>query len=529
MPLLLKRTNDFWLDNGITNLYALLKQIPEKCVHVTIDEESVTIDIRDQRKFFEYLKQSIITQRDRIIFCSIQDKRGLKRNITPKYILLQYGKKVKGKNVVKEKLYDDKNGMDDRVEEAFTANDDTGSGKTCALCGSAYKKNVDKIKQSVYPLATKNAALSGVREKKDYYDNMCPLCYLIGCLEWTDESVMYRSGLDEQSIVLYPESKGLASLARFKSLCRDFLKERDPTSNLRMKGESWDSSYAAGEYSLVLLFIEKMFETIKAGGSSGSSPLASDNWLLQKNIWPNWVMLRIPAGTVKNIKVDRLTIPVQAAVIVHTLMSDSRPRVNEDDKIYSSIISKFYLRITDGKKITFEQRNKLARNMHETMSKSFLKNDFHLFAGVFLPRKGIYVSGPLPKIDKLLSEWQVKHIDLSNNDVEEIKKAANIIAETSLNNIGLLYKLDRAQTISEFINGIKEAARKLAGGVEEISEGKIRVSPTSLDSLMQLLLSKESKFKEIRDIIVIYACLYFTIKKTKTASGHSTSQETKQN
>ena len=79
------------------------------------------------------------------------------------------------------------------------------------MCGNVFNKGVKKLQQANYPFVTKIASLSGVRSYKDggilslkeYYENLCPLCYLIGVLAWTDEAMVYRTFPSEKSFLKF--------------------------------------------------------------------------------------------------------------------------------------------------------------------------------------------------------------------------------------------------------------------------------------------------------------------------------------
>ncbi len=507
MEITLFRQNDFWMDNGIENFYTMLSSISktEDCVDCELNDERLVVKIKDQTKLLKLIKDSILRKRDSVIFVNVKDKKGISRNILPKYILMQYGKNVKGKNIVKEKLYDN-NEIDNRLGEIFSGIH--AGGRKCILCGANYSKSVDKMKQSVYPLATKNLALSGVREKKEYYDNICPFCYMIGCLEWADEGLVYRCGLEEQSIVLFPVGAGLLELANFKKLCRRMLHIRDLTSNIRTGEQKVEDSYGAGEYSALLLFLEKFLIQV-------AREKKNTNFKISSKIWNKWAVLRVPSGIVKDVKFDRLYISTDIINVILNFMKwkkDVKVNMIEEQSVYSSIISKFFVRTTEKKKLSFDERNKLNRAMRENLSKSFVIDDLHSFSSTFLPKKGIYTTGRWNKLEDLMASWKLGQLDMTTDDLTVLKKSANLIAESCINNIGLLYKFDKAQTIGDLLGATREAARKM---VVVIGDNKdLKVSPTSLDGFVHLLTSRENQWKELRDLLVIFICMYYTIKKS---------------
>jgi hypothetical protein len=508
MEITLFRQNDFWMDNGIENFYTMLSSISktEDCVDCDLNDERLVIKIKNQTKLLKLIKDSILRKRDGVIFVNVKDKKGITRNILPKYILMQYGKNVKGKNIVKEKLYDN-NEIDNRLNKIFSGIH--AGDRKCILCGANYSKSVDKMKQSVYPLATRNLALSGVREKRDYYDSICPFCYMIGCLEWADEGLVYRCGLEDQSIVLFPVGTSLLELANFKKHCRQILVERDLTSNIRTAKQKVDDAYGAGEYSSLLLFLEKFLIRVARAKEKYT------DFKISQKIWNKWIVLRVPSGIVKDVKFNRLHISAEIINAILNFMKwkkDVKVNVIEEQSVYSSIISKFFVKTTEKKKLSFDERNKLNRTIRENLSKYFIIDDLHSFSSTFLPKKGIYITGRWNKLENLMASWKLGQLGITTDDLTTLKKSANLIAESCINNIGLLYKFDKAQTIGDLLGATREAARKM---VVVIGDNKdLKVSPTSLDGIVQLLTSRENQWKELRDLLVIFICMYYTIKKS---------------
>lgn len=97
-----------------------------------------------------------------------------------------------------------------------------------------------------------------------------------------------------------------------------------------------------------------------------------------------------------------------------------------------------------------------------------------------------------------------------------IKSVGNIIAIASKNNLSLLYKLDKARNISEFWSVLREISRKIIGFNEE---ERSKIKPKALDDLIQLVKTYEDHWKEIRDMLVVYSSMYYSIKSRAGGEG----------
>jgi len=98
--------------------------------------------------------------------------------------------------------------------------------------------------------------------------------------------------------------------------------------------------------------------------------------------------------------------------------------------------------------------------------------------------------------------------------LDAIKSVGNIVAKISENNASPIYKLDKVRTINEFWSVLREISRKLVG----LDEKKLKkIKPTALDEVIQLTKGIVEKnkdgWKEIRDLIVVYASMYYSLDK----------------
>ena len=101
---------------------------------------------------------------------------------------------------------------------------------------------------------------------------------------------------------------------------------------------------------------------------------------------------------------------------------------------------------------------------------------------------------------------------ITENDLRSIKSVGNIVAKVSVQNSNLFYKLDKIKTIDDFWSVLREISRKLVN--PDIDRDKIR--EMALDELIVLLKTNEKKWKEIRDLLVVYSAIYYSINLRKS-------------
>ena len=139
--------------------------------------------------------------------------------------------------------------------------------------------------------------------------------------------------------------------------------------------------------------------------------------------------------------------------------------------------------------------------------------DIYVLFRNFIPKNGGKISYSSKNIDFfkyfdfLIKLWRLNYMSISVDDLNCIKSVGNIIAKVSIINSSLFYKLDKIKNLSEFWSCLREISRKLVS--LEIDKTKIRES--SLDELIILLKRDESNWKEIRDLLIIYAAMYYSI------------------
>jgi len=497
--------HDVWMDNGLENLYGILGDI--EGVETSLEEDKLRFEITDKEKFFKGFQIAIESRMNSVIFVERIDKKtGERKNVKKDFVLSQYGKKVGGRNVLKEKIYSE---TEKRLKEIIE-NINEGD-KVCILCGKSYLKNVDKLKQSVYPFVTKIRSLSGIRTikgLKDYNDTLCPLCYLVGSLEWTDGNIIFRSflggGERRYSVVFLPLMSNLRDLDKFKKMYTTTLEPQDLISNIRTK-----TGYGEGESATLLYFYEKLFNEIWFQQELPEDLL--DYSGVEKEICKDWVAIRVPSGAVKNIKYEKLKISSDILRTVYGLTKERK-------LIYSSFISKIFFIL---EKRNPEREREISQEIKEGVSRAFLRDDLNSFASYLLPRKGGHVVIPREAEDVLyglIQLWRWYKMGLSDEELKTLKSTARIVAMiANKGHIGILYKLDRARNPDEFLSGLRELSRRLIGLKDE--EGK-KIYPPALETLVETLEKNKANkelFGDVKNVLVIFSCV--EISKIKRAGG----------
>ncbi|BAW29309.1 hypothetical protein MTHERMMSTA1_07700 [Methanosarcina thermophila MST-A1] len=485
----LELQNDLWMDNAIVNFYSLLSSLGHDTVNISIITSKVSVEILDYELFLSDLSQAIIRKiKPNIIIDEIDKNSNERKEIKKDYILIQENKKINGKVSLKEKIYDENDNYQ-VIREIFDFLE--GDSKKCVFCGRNFKKSVKNLQQASYPFVTKIKSLSGIRGVTEYFKDYCPICYLIGILEWQDPSLIYRTFPADKSYLFLPLMLDLNKLYEFKCNSVPVLDNTYRYSNLsNLKRESTENT--PGKYSTLLYFYEKFNEKFM------------DTYTEESPICTQWGIVEIPlSGSVKNPKLTKVVVPDYIIGLIRIL-------ANRDFLIYNDFIRNIRMVKLQGKS-DFEETNII----REKLSESIIKDEFRLFAKQFLPRKKERVvmnSLAYEVLEELLLEWRCRPMGINKEDLDNVKSYANVLASVTSKNISLLYKLDKARDINEFWSITKEISKKLIDA-EKNDISKIR--PTSIDNLVLLVKENEDDWKEIRDLIIIYASMYHSIRNLK--------------
>ncbi|OEC88793.1 MULTISPECIES: hypothetical protein [Methanobacterium] len=485
--------NDIWMDNAVENLYALLKDFDDE-IGMDINKETLMINYESKGELNDLLVNLVESNLFNLIVIEKDRKTGEKKEVKKDFILIQEGKKIDGKVAFKENIYKEPKKATSEILDLI----EKDGKKTCVMCGKTFSKPYKKLQQATYPFVTKIKSLGGVRTYKDgefhafreYHDNFCPKCYLIGILEWLDTRIIYRTFIKEKkSVIFLPYFDNLKDLIEFKGEYAPLLNKSERYSNIRVNINENKTERTPEKFSTLLCFYEKFLMDIESENVVGK----------------DWAIMEIPLGSVKNIKLRILNLTDSTLSVIKEMSE-------EDIRIYGELINQiqFYLNNPKGSSVDFETTNKI----REKLSKSILVDDFRNFAKTLVPRKGGNVgflkenhAESRQNLETLIYVWRLKKMGISKENLGSIKSVGNIIAKVSKNNLSLLYKLDKTRNIGEFWGVLREISRKLIG----LDLKKAKVRPMALDELIHILKDNEKQWEEIRDLLVVYSSMYYAI------------------
>lgn len=499
MEITLPIQHDPWMINGIETLYTLVEDI-EGC-RARIHHDHLEIEILNTEMFLRNFADKIKSMQDLVIFCTKLDDKGQKRYVAKDFVLIQYGK-AEERNVLKEKLYTD---TEQRLNNIFS-NLEPGD-KMCVLCGRMFRKKVDNLKQAVYPFTTKIRSLSGVRSMKEYYSNICPLCYLTGTLEWLDKGIVYRCFVGpasrRYSVVLLPFEMDLKKLNEAKKRYKHGLNGTDQqVSNvLRVitTKEGEKSIPTEGENTTTLKFFEDFISRIM--GDLKEEQAEFDNLLdtVERTFCKQWSMLIIPSGTVKNVKYRSLILEDETVALFVELQ-------REGTQVYRDIVEKLSV-MGKQRRISYDDTN----DLRENAAKYIIEGDFRKFSRILLPKKKeISFFGSIDHLDKLIHFWRLRKMGL-DKELENLKKAGQTLARLLESHLSILYAMDKAKNKQEFFRAFEQASKRLIGLDAKERE---KVYPVPLEDVADLIIRSDgSQWKEIRDALIVYASVYLAKMK----------------
>ncbi|MBI5460456.1 hypothetical protein [Methanobacterium sp.] len=481
--------NDIWMDNAVENFYRLIEDSEEE-LEINLNKTEFTLGNVDKEDLGSLLSDIIQENRNNLIVMDKDKKTGEIKEIKKDFVLIQEGKKIDGIVAFKENIYTE---SEKSVKEILDLMEKDGK-KTCVLCGKTFSKPFKKMQQATYPFVTKIKSLSGIRTYKDgtfyafkeYHDSFCPTCYLIGILEWLDDRVIYRTFPGDRTFLFLPYFDNFEDLAEFKGGYEPLLNKSERYSNIRVNIGENKTEGTPGKFSTLLCFYDKFLFDIENTNIIGG----------------DWAIIEVPFGSVKNVKLRLLNLTDSTLGLMKEFIEDTESR------IYTELIKEIYFFIDNPKGAPVDWD--LTRKIQEKLSEYFLINDFTHFARMLLPKKGGrvgYSSGTRKNLENLIYVWRLKEMGIPKESLNSIKGVGNIIAKVSRNNLSILYKLDKTKRIEDFWSVLREVSRKLVG----LDLEKAKVRPTALDELIQLIKEDESQWKEIRDLLIVYASMYYAI------------------
>lgn len=493
--------NDIWMDNGLETFHSVLNDFQNSNFQTAIENNSLIIRIVEFKKFKEDLGNAVKHRRDNNLIIIDSDKKtGERKEIKKDYILIQEGAKIQGKVAFKENIYNNAT-TDSIINELFSLISEKNENRTCAVCGQQFSKQFKKLQQGSYPFVTKIKSLSGVRSYKDgtylslneYFDDFCPACYLLGIIEWLDDGIIFRTIPGTKSTLFLPQLSTLEGLIAFKNSYRPLLTKNNRYRNIRVDIKSQDTENPPGTFSTLLCFYEKFFSWIDTKDVIGRS----------------WAIIDIPFGAVKNLKFELVDLKESILDVIKRLSTNE----NNPVRIYSEIISDifFFYDNPKGAPVDWDHTN----SIREQLCKSLLKDDFHSFAKQLLPKKGGHVGYSTDvrnNLDDLIILWRFEKMGIPKESLDTIKSVGNIVARASKKNQSLFYKLDKARTVDDFWSVLREVSRKLISFEEKDRQ---MIKPSALDGIIQLVKGHENNWKEIRDLLIVYSAMYYSIGSRK--------------
>lgn len=106
------------------------------------------------------------------------------------------------------------------------------------------------------------------------------------------------------------------------------------------------------------------------------------------------------------------------------------------------------------------------------------------------------------------------------SELENLKSAGRTIARLIKSRPSVLYSMDKAKNRPEFLRALEQASKKLIG-LREKDRGD--VYPLPLEKVTDLILkSDENQWKEIRDSLLIYASVSYSVdeyRRSKKQKG----------
>ena len=504
--------HDVWMDNGVENLWRMLDSIQRQekgVVYLNLEPDKLSANIENLKRFVNLVSDSIQSQQEYLMYWKEDEKTKIKSRVKKRYVLLQ---PYFGFNI-NERIYN-KSGSSEILTKLLEelSLPKAKQKKRCILCGRLYGWTPSNLKQAVYPFVTKIKSLSGVRTKisprgtisgmKFNFTELCPLCYLVGALEWTDPTIIYRSFIGGRkpkeafSIVLLPFESDLIKLKEVKDAYRHGVETlaQEKISNIKVfvkrKGGEGEESPIA-KFTLLLGFLEKFLRDYSIEKE------VLNFFDCRRKVSENWMALEIPEGAVKDIKAHPLIIGDDLLKLLVTL-------IESDHSPYRDFLGPLWLKDPEGKPVDQTIQNK----MKEELARCLITDDFDSFAASFIPKRGaslvIYKEGQTT-LEEIIKEWRWYKMGLKEEDLGVVKKAARVVAKVGGNNLSLLYKMERARNLTELLRALTQVSHKIIGMKAE----ELRfLSMDSVERLVEMLHSTEGNpraFDDLRNTLLIFA------------------------
>lgn len=260
----------------------------------------------------------------------------------------------------------------------------------CDICSQRYEDHygISQVSQIIYPVSPGSlSSQCGVRKVQANY-NCCPLCAVLGCLEWLDDIPFLSNHKSLIHYYLFPRIEQLAQLHTVKNLIRNNLNLKPYSNVFSLTGE-----YPLDEYSLLLLLFENMVRNIRQIKK------------LEDILCKDWIVLKI-----KGTEATYQTSYTYLYEITIPNIESLENIVNEIKEPYSGFVDKtFAAPIKDG--VSWDIRNSLTEENKCFMSKGLLMDDFQAFSKAFQIRQNCGIAFPKDSkeiFDRLITLWRCR-------------------------------------------------------------------------------------------------------------------------
>lgn len=511
---------DAWIDNGLELFGCIVERIQQQhpqIVQIRWETDALEVKIYDEQHFLDLLDDALQHQIESVVFYTTE-KRGQRRQALKPFIGFNQQPPTQHPQIFQN------NNRRNFLREVFSVPAKRGrvEPKGCSLCGEPIAGSTQKkLTLSVYPFVTKIKALSGIRTHWDSeglsgfieYLSVCPRCYFLGALVWTDDALLYLcdiGGRDGNAVVLLPAPlvSSLTRLHEIKETYRPKYGER--RTNVRFKRRAHAESrhdteerdVQDGPYSLLLAFLERALDEIAEKGEV--TDLFSET---QRCISEGWLLLTIPQGRMKNITAYDLLLDEPILRLLAQM-------VEQGYLPYAHCISEIWLTDERGRRL-----NDAVPSLHEQMAEAILTDDFDLFARAFIlkPRRQLRFPFVVEEfVEKLISLWRWS--DMDTQTLEVVKKAGRALAHiaASRKQPVLLYTLERVRSVSDLLEVLKEGVHRLIG--LEAEEMRY-ISLDALEQFTELLhrVMDARQFADLKNTLMIFAGIAYA-KDTMAAS-----------
>lgn len=368
---------DWWFDSAIEFLGHLLETV----AGVKVDwDDGIRFEELDAKKL-----KAIVEEIERLIPHKLKYQTTNKNGQTESKNRAYLPTKHRGKYV--NFLGKSKKDKVEILKALLTSSNNSGS-EVCDICSRNHENDfsVSQVSQIVYPVAPGSlSSQCGVRKIQANY-SCCPMCAVLGCLEWLDDTPFLSNHKNFAHYYLLPRIEQLEQLHAVKSLIRNSLNLK-PYSNVF----SLTDNYPLDEYSLLLLLFENMIRNIR------QIERFEDIWC------KDWMVLKIK-GTEATYQtsytyVYEITIPN-----IHSLENI----FGAIKQPYSDFVDKtFAAPIKEG--VSREIRNSLTVENKYFISQGLLLDNFHTFSKAFQIRQNCGIAFPKDSkeiFERVINLWR---------------------------------------------------------------------------------------------------------------------------